>query len=73
MDSAKSVQLNISYEHEAKTDFDLNLEQIKQKLHDEIAGFEKFLSILVTILDLAIYPIFISPFIMVSSLMDFQI
>lgn len=66
MDSAKSVQMNITYEHEAKTDFDINLERIKQKLRDEIAGFEKFLSFLVKMLDLLIYPIFISPFIMVS-------
>lgn len=58
--------MNISYEHKAKTGFDINLEQIKQKLRDEIAGFEKFVSILVTILDLLIYPIFISPFIMIG-------
>ncbi|KAI6190062.1 DC-STAMP domain-containing protein [Aphelenchoides bicaudatus] len=63
-DSAKSVQLNIAYKHEVKTDFDKNLDKIKKKLREEIAGFESFLKFLVTVLDLLVYPIFISPFIM---------
>lgn len=59
--------MKLNYTYKAKTDFDINLDKIKRKLREEIAVFENFLAFLVTILDLLIYLIFVSPFISVLS------
>ncbi|KAI6237133.1 DC-STAMP domain-containing protein [Aphelenchoides besseyi] len=61
IDSARSVSMSINYTHTADTDFNVNVNEIKRRLHDEIAAFEWFANAIARVLDLLMWLVLISP------------
>uniref|UniRef100_A0A915EV15 Dendritic cell-specific transmembrane protein-like domain-containing protein n=1 Tax=Ditylenchus dipsaci TaxID=166011 RepID=A0A915EV15_9BILA len=62
-DSIDSMELNVNHSFSLEQKLNFRAEEFRHQLKQEIAGFEKFIDVIVIILDICMLPIMLLPFI----------